>query len=290
MSEAIQNRVLAELTRFKVGGEAELFFQPEDTADLRKFLLRRPRELSVHILGLGSNTLVRDGRLVGLVLRLGGPAFCNASADGENIECGAFAPLAVVAKAAAESGAAGFEFMAGIPGTIGGAIISNAGCFGGEMKDVLVSIKALDMDTGEEISIPAEELGLEYRKSKLPPGLIITSASLRGRAGDKAEIQAKMADIHEQKGRAQPVAAKTAGSVFKNPNGAKAWELIQGAGMQGRELGGAQVSPMHANFIVNLGSATAADIEDLAEEVRDAVWARSGIMLEYEIRIIGSRK
>ncbi|MDR1476670.1 MAG: UDP-N-acetylmuramate dehydrogenase [Rickettsiales bacterium] len=283
---------LANLTRFKVGGAAEAFFSPRDTDDLVRFLRHAPKDMNVHALGFGSNVLVRDGGVKGIVVRLQSEHFSRIEVrpDQREIRCGAFASNLAIAKAAMESGIAGFEFLYGIPGSIGGGVPTNAGCFGGQLSDILVEIETADKRTGETKTLSAEECGLGYRESNVPESEIITSVLLRGQAGDKEKIRARMDKIKEKKDSTQPTFAKTAGSVFKNPEGRPAWKLINDAGCQDMRVGGASVSPMHANFIVNDGGATAADIEDLAEKIRSTVYKEFGVMLEYEIKIIGSRK
>ena len=285
------DRGLAEFTRFRVGGPAEILFSPLDTDDLAHFLRHAPKDMNVHALGFGSNVLIRDGGIKGIVVRLGAEHFSKIDARVEafEIRCGAFASNISVAKAAAEAGIAGFEFLYGIPGSIGGAIITNAGCFGGEVKDILTEIETINVQSGETKKIAGAECGLGYRHSGVPDSQIITRAILRGRVGEREKILARMEEIQEKKDKSQPTHAKTAGSVFKNPEGHAAWKLIKDAGCQGMKEGCAAISEAHANFIVNEGGASAADIEDLAEKARFAVHEKFGITLEYEIKILGSR-
>jgi UDP-N-acetylmuramate dehydrogenase len=214
----------------------------------------------------------------------------EADPDGCRLKCGAFASNIAIARFALEHSIEGMEFLSGIPGSIGGSAIANAGCCGGELKDILVSIEAVDKQTGAAKTLAAEKCALSYRSSSISDGLIITSVTLAGRIGSAERIEKKMREIKEKKDKSQPTYARTAGSVFKNPEGRLAWQLIRDAGCQGMRLGGAIISPIHANFIINDADATSADIEDLAEKARMAVYEKFGIMLEYEMKIIGSRK
>ena len=289
--EITAGKGLAEFTRYRTGGSAEIFFSPADMSDLAQFLRRAPKDMNIYALGFGSNILIRDGGIGGIVIRLGSEHFSKTEVrpDTFEIKCGAFAPSAAIAKAACDAGIAGMEFLSGIPGSIGGAVLMNAGCFGGEVKSILVEIEAVDKRTGEIKILQADECSLAYRNSEVPESLVITSALLRGRAGKREKIIEKMEKIKQKKDATQPTYAKTAGSVFKNPEGQSAWKLIKDTGCQGLKLGGAAVSPLHANFIINENDATSADIEDLAEKIRFAVYEKFGIMLEYEIKILGAR-
>ena len=226
-----------------MGGAAEVLFSPFDTDDLARFLKHAPKDMNVHALGFWSNILIRDGGIKGIVVRPGSEHFSKIEvrADAREIKCGAFSSNIAIAKAAAEAGIAGFEFLCGIPGSIGGAIITNAGCFGGEVKNILVEIETVNSQTGAAGTLAADECGLGYRQSKVPESLVIVSALLRGRKGAPEKILARMEGIREKKDKAQPTGAKTAGSVFKNPEGHAAWKLIKDAGCQGMREGGAIV-------------------------------------------------
>lgn len=285
---------LSSFTRFKTGGDAEVFFAPLNLNDLTTFLKKVPKDLPIHTLGFGSNILVRDGILSGVVIRLQSDYFSSVQIiDNEEykIKCGAFVSNIAISKFAMENSIKGFEFLFGIPGSIGGAILTNAGCFDGEIKDVLLEIEVVDKISGEIKIIDAKDCELAYRSSNIDSQYIITSVTLQGNKGNMQEIQDTMDNIKTNKDLAQPTYTKTAGSTFKNPLDTKpAWKLICEAGCQGLELGGAIVSPMHANFIINENNATSADIEDLAEKVRYKVYEKFGIMLEYEIKIVGTRR
>ncbi|MDR1009337.1 MAG: UDP-N-acetylmuramate dehydrogenase [Rickettsiales bacterium] len=284
-----RNFPLGPLTRFKTpGGLADIFAEPSDLTSLAEFLKAAPKEIPVRALGLGSNMLIRDGRLEGITIRLSYDYFTKIEVADDIITAGAGAPGILVAKTALENSIGGFEFLSVIPGTMGGALPTNAGCFGQALSNILQSVEFIDTATGEIQILPASSLSLAYRMATLPKNSIATKLILKG-APAAAEIQAKMDDMKAKKDAAQPSYARTAGSTFKNPPDAPpAWKLIQDTGLQGARIGDAVVSPKHANFIVNEGSATAADIEGLAEKVRSAVFAKSGIMLEYEMKIIGS--
>ena len=290
--ELLEDYELAGLTRFKTGGVAELYFSPRDVDDLASFLKRAPKDMPIYVIGFGSNILVRDGVLSGIVVRLQNDNFSKIEKiDDVTLRCGAFTSSISIAKFCAENGISGMEFLFGIPGTIGGGILSNAGCFNAEMKDIVVSIDAIDKITGERRTFSLEECGFSYRKCEISSRWVFTSVVIRGVPGKKENILEKMNDIKTKKDSVQPTLTKTSGSTFKNPsNGGPAWRLIKEAGCQGMRLGGAIVSPVHANFIVNEDNATSADIEDLAEKVRLIVYEKFGVMLEYEIKIIGARK
>lgn len=276
---------LSAVTWFGVGGPAEVLFRPADDADLATMLAGLPADVPVTVIGVGSNLLVRDGGIRGLVIRLGGP-FTEVRVAGETLVCGAGALDATVARGGRDAGLGGLEFLSGIPGTLGGALRMNAGAYGRELSDVLVSARAIDR-AGRTHDVPAADLGLSYRRSEAPADWIFTSAVLRGRPDDRAEIAARMDAIREAREVSQPVRGRTGGSTFANPSCCKAWELIDKAGCRGLRLGGAQVSEKHCNFLINTGTATAADIEALGETVRRRVRAASGVDLRWEIRILG---
>lgn len=278
---------LGGLTWFRVGGPAEVLFRPADAEDLAQFLVCLPEEVPVTVIGVGSNLLVRDGGVPGVVIRLAG-SFAGLAVEDMTITAGAAALDLTVAMTALESGIAGLEFLSGVPGTIGGALRMNAGAFGGEMKDVTVAAEAMDR-RGVIHHLTLDDLGLGYRQCAVPEDWIFTRAVLRGGAGDKDAIARRMAEIREAREASQPTRTRTGGSTFANPEGHKAWQLIDRAGCRGLRLGGAQVSEKHCNFLINTGTATAADIEDLGEEVRRRVLETSGIELRWEIRRIGVR-
>ena len=271
-----------------MGGPAEVLFRPADTEDLAQFLAALPAEVPVTVIGVGSNLLVRDGGVPGVVVRMAGP-FAAIVVDGSSVTAGAAALDLTVAMTALEAGIGGLEFLSGVPGTIGGALRMNAGAFGGEMKDVTVSAQAVDRG-GRLHDLSPEQLGFAYRHCAVPEDFIFTRAVLRGAAADTDTITARMAEIRNAREASQPTRTRTGGSTFANPDGAKAWELIDKAGCRGLTLGGAQVSEKHCNFLINTGDATAADIEDLGEEVRRRVRETSGIELRWEIRRIGVRE
>ncbi len=281
------NFKLANITWFRVGGPAQAFFVPADEEDLAYFLERLPEHIPVYVLGLGSNMLVRDGGVAGVVIRFT-KAFFNAVAiEGDyKIRAGAAVPDMKLAKIAAEAGVAGLEFFRGIPGGIGGALRMNAGAHGGETKDVLIEARALDRNGKLQI-LKNSDFGFAYRHSSLPQDLIYTQALFQGRAGDAAQINAEMDKITAAREASQPIRERTGGSTFKNPDGHKSWQLIDAAGCRGLTIGDAQMSQMHCNFLINRGNATAADIETLGETVRRRVFANSGIMLDWEIKRIG---
>jgi UDP-N-acetylmuramate dehydrogenase len=276
---------LKDLVWFRAGGPAEILFRPADADDLATFLAVKPAELRVTIIGVGSNLLIRDGGIPGVVIRL--PAsFGKISVEGKRVRAGAAALDAAVARAAADGGIAGLEFLRGVPGTIGGALKMNAGCYGREIKDIFVEATAIDGDGNKRV-LSAAEMGFVYRKSSAPDDLIFVEARFEGTQDDPAAVKARMEALLAQREETQPVKSKTGGSTFKNPPGHKAWELIDQAGCRGLRHGGAQVSEKHANFLINTGVATAADIEALGEEVRARVKTRFGIELEWEIKRVG---
>jgi UDP-N-acetylmuramate dehydrogenase len=270
---------------FRVGGPAEILFRPADAEDLATFLYAKPAEVPVTTIGVGSNVLIRDGGIPGVVIRLPG-SFGKITPEGTRVRAGAAALDAAVARAAAEAGVAGLEFLRGIPGTIGGALRMNAGCYGREIKDVFVEARAVD-GSGNIITLNASNMGFVYRKSGVPEDLIFVEAVLEGEAGNPDEVRARMNALVEQRESTQPVKAKTGGSTFKNPPRHKAWQLIDEAGCRGLMHGAAQVSGKHCNFLINTGEATAADIEGLGEDVRARVKDKFGIELEWEIKRVG---
>lgn len=276
---------LAQVTWFRVGGPAEVLFKPADLEDLQGFLAGCPADVPITVIGVASNLLVRDGGVPGVVIRLG-RELAGIVVDGEQLKVGAAALDIHVARVAAEAGLAGLEFLVGIPGTIGGALRMNAGAYGSEIKDVLETATAVDRSGALHV-MTSPEMGMSYRHSDVSEDWIFIGAVLNAIPGDKARIVARMEEISSARGSTQPVRSRTGGSTFANPPGAKAWEVIDKAGCRGLTVGGAQVSPMHCNFLINLGEATAADIERLGEEVRRRVREHSGIELRWEIKRIG---
>ena len=280
-----ENAPLKDLVWFRAGGAAEVLFRPVDADDLATFLHARPADMPYTVIGVGSNLIVRDGGLAGTVIRLPA-AFGRIAAEGARIRAGAAALDAAVARAAADAGIAGLEFLRGIPGTIGGALRMNAGCYGSEIKDVFVEATALD-SKGNTLVLQRDDMRFVYRNSGAAPDLVFLEAVLEGKPGAPDEIRARMKTLVEQRESTQPVRSKTGGSTFKNPQGHKAWQLIDAAGCRGLRHGDAQVSELHCNFLINTGEATAADIEALGEEVRARVKAKFGVELEWEIKRIG---
>lgn len=276
---------LANVTWFRVGGPAEILLRPADPEDLARFLADMPEALPVTVLGVGSNVLVRDGGIPGVVVRLG-RGFNAAAVEGDLLVAGAAVLCPNLALTALDAGLAGLEFLSGVPGTLGGALRMNAGAFGGEIKDVLVWAEALD-EVGRLHRLDPTRMGHGYRRCAVPEGWIFVRAALRGRPGDPAAVRARMADIQASREASQPLRTRTGGSTFKNPPGQKAWSLIDAAGCRGLRRGDAQVSEKHCNFLVNHGKATAADLEALGEEVRRRVKESSGVSLEWEIRRLG---
>ncbi len=290
------NRPLADLTWLRVGGPADWLFQPADTDDLTAFLKALDPAISVFPMGVGSNLIVRDGGLRAVVIRLG-RGFNGISVAGDTVTAGAAALDAHVARRAAEAGV-DLAFLRTIPGSIGGAVRMNAGCYGSYVADHLVSVRAVLRD-GRIVTLPAADLHLAYRSSDLPAGAVLTEATLRAAPGDPAALAARMDDQLARRDASQPVRDRSAGSTFRNPAGfsstgraddvhdLKAWKLIDAAGMRGARRGGAQMSELHANFLLNTGEATAADLEGLGEEVRKRVFQHSGLTLEWEIMRVG---
>ncbi|MSP48900.1 MAG: UDP-N-acetylmuramate dehydrogenase [Alphaproteobacteria bacterium] len=280
-----ENASLGPLTWFRAGGPAEVLFRPADAEDLAQFIAGTPADVPTTVIGVGSNLLVRDGGIRGVVIRLG-RGFAEVRRVGDALEAGAGALDVNVALTAQQQAIAGLEFLSGIPGTIGGALRMNAGAYGREMVDVTIAAEAVD-DAGKLRRLTPAELGLTYRHSMVPDSWIFTKSVLKAEPGDPELILARIQDIRAQREATQPVRARTGGSTFANPPGAKAWELIDRAGCRGLRIGDAQVSEKHCNFLVNIGEATAAEIERLGEEVRQRVKNTSGIELRWEIRIIG---
>jgi UDP-N-acetylmuramate dehydrogenase len=281
------NASLADITWFRVGGPAQVLVSPADEEDLAYFLARLPQDIPVTVVGLGSNLIVRDGGVPGVVIRRGGKGFgVIAVEEGHRVRAGTAAPDVKVARAAADAAIDGLAFYRGIPGSIGGALRMNAGAHGGETTDVLIEARGVDRK-GELRVFSHAEMGFTYRHSDAPEEVIFTQALFQGREGDRAAIQAEMERVTEAREAAQPIREKTGGSTFKNPPGNKAWKLIDAAGCRGLVVGDAQVSEMHCNFLINRGNATAADIENLGEEVRRRVRETSGVELEWEIKRIG---
>lgn len=277
---------LAPYSWFKVGGRADLLFTPEDEADLAAFLKMLPSDVPLLVIGLGSNLLVRDGGYRGVVIRLG-KAFQSITVEPDHrIRAGAGAVDVKVARQAAEAGIAGFSFLRGIPGTIGGALRMNGGAYGAEMRDVLVSARGIDR-AGAIQTFDCGQMGFRYRHSAVAEDVIFTEALMQGRPGEPEAILAEMSAITEARAATQPVNTRTGGSTFKNPHAAKAWELVDRAGCRGLRIGGAQISELHTNFLIAHEGATAGDIEALGEEVRRRVFEQSGISLEWEIKRVG---
>jgi UDP-N-acetylmuramate dehydrogenase len=283
------NQPLAELTWFRVGGPAQLLFMPEDEADLAYLLAHLPGEVPVTAIGLGSNLIVRDGGVPGVTIRLG-RGFGEIAVENTDIRVGAAVPDVKVARAAQEAGIAGLSFLRGIPGAIGGALRMNGGAYGRETKDTFIEARAVDR-SGRIHVLGNVDMHYAYRHCGVPDDYIFTQATLHGERGDPAVIAAEMDKITESREATQPIKSRTGGSTFKNPPGAKkAWQLIDAAGCRGLRVGDAQVSELHCNFLINLGRATATDIESLGEAVRQRVKDNSGVDLEWEIRRIGVPK
>jgi UDP-N-acetylmuramate dehydrogenase len=278
------NAPLGAQTWFRTGGPAEVLFRPADVADLSDFLKALPADVPVTVLGVGSNLLVRDGGIRGVVVRLM-RGFTAVTVEGNEVVAGAGALDLNVALTARDHALAGLEFLSGIPGTLGGAFPTNAGAYGGELAEVLVSAEVVDR-SGTIRTVTPAELGLSYRHSTAPADWIFTSARLRARPGDQLAIARRIAEIEAARAETQP-RSRTGGSTFANPPNLKAWELIDRTGCRGLRIGDAQVSEKHCNFLINLGAATAADIESLGEEVRSRVFKRSNVLLQWEIRRIG---
>jgi UDP-N-acetylmuramate dehydrogenase len=281
----LSNQSLAELTWFRVGGPAQALFMPEDEADLCYLLSSLPGEVPVTVVGLGSNLIVRDGGVPGVVVRLG-RGFNEVAVEGLNVRAAAAVPDVKVARAAQEAGIAGLSFMRGIPGGVGGALRMNGGAYGRETKDALVEARAVDRQ-GRIHVLSNANMGFTYRHCGAPDDYIFTQALFAGERSEPAAIAAEMDKITESREATQPIKSRTGGSTFKNPPGQKAWQLIDAAGCRGLRIGGAQVSEMHCNFLINVGDAKAADIETLGETVRRRVKDHAGVELEWEIKRIG---
>lgn len=281
------NQPLSEVTWFRVGGPAQLYYQPADEADLAFFLKNLPRDIRVTVMGLGSNLLIRDGGLDGVVIRLSAKGFGSVEVLGDHrLRVGTALPDVKVASAAAEAGIDGLTFYRGIPGGIGGALYMNAGCYGTETRDRMVELRAVTRE-GDIITLTNADMGYLYRKSNGPRGAIFTSAVYQGFPGEREAILEQMREITEKRESSQPTRSRTGGSTFKNPEGHSSWKLIDAAGCRGLKVGEAQMSELHANFLLNLGGASAHDIETLGETVRNRVRAGSGISLNWEIRRMG---
>ena len=284
------NQPLAPFTWFKVGGPAQILFSPADEADLAYFLKSLPDDIPVTQIGLGSNLIVRDGGVPGVVIRLGGRAFGEVEIlDGARVRAGTAMPDQIFARRVAEAGLAGMEFYCGIPGSIGGALRMNAGAHGGETVDVLIEARGVDRKGDIRIFTNAQ-MGFSYRHSEAPEDVIFTSALFQGRPDEPAAIRARMDEITKKREESQPIREKTGGSTFANPKPQSAWKVVDAAGCRGLVMGDAQVSEMHCNFLINRGKATAADIEGLGEEVRRRVKEHSGVELRWEIRRVGMAK
>ncbi|HEY7578805.1 MAG TPA: UDP-N-acetylmuramate dehydrogenase [Acetobacteraceae bacterium] len=281
------NAPLAPFTWFRVGGPAELLVRPADGADLAQFLQRLPLDIPVHVVGACSNLIIRDGGLPGVVIRLG-RGFGDIKVEPDGVITGAAALDVTVAEHAAAAGLTGLEFLSGIPGSIGGAVVMNGGAYGGDIASCLDWADIVTR-TGTERRMAAADLAFAYRHSRLPQGAVVVRARLRAQRGEPAAIAARMAEIRATREASQPVRARTGGSTFRNPPDMKAWELIDAAGCRGLTRGGAEVSEKHCNFLINTGTATAADLEGLGEEVRRRVHDATGVTLEWEIHRIGTR-
>ncbi len=280
------NAPLAKLVWFKTGGNADWLFEPADIDDLRDFLSALDRAMPVMALGLGSNMIVRDGGVEGVVVRLG-KAFSGVKVlDDHQLECGGGASGILVSSTARDAGIAGLEFLRGIPGTVGGFVRMNGGAYGREVADILIDCEVM-FPCGKLSRVPVEELAYSYRHSELASGAIVVSARFQGTPGDPAAIGAEMERIAKAREESQPLRTKTGGSTFKNPDGHKAWELVDAAGCRGLTMGGAQVSEKHTNFLINTGDATSGDIEALGEQVRRRVRENSGVELQWEIQRVG---
>jgi UDP-N-acetylmuramate dehydrogenase len=277
---------LAPLVWFKSGGSAEWLLEPRDADDLAGFLAGLDPEVPVMGLGLGSNLIVRDGGVPGVVVRLGKPFATVEQLAPLTLRCGGGASGILVSSTARDAGIGGLEFLRSIPGTVGGFVRMNGGAYGREVKDILVECEIV-LRSGRRQVLPIEALGYSYRHSELPEGAIVVSATFRGHAAEPALIQAEMDRIAQEREASQPLRSRTGGSTFKNPPGTKAWKEIDGAGCRGLQIGDAQVSEKHCNFLLNLGKATSSEIEALGEEVRRRVFEKSGVRLEWEIQRVG---
>jgi UDP-N-acetylmuramate dehydrogenase len=281
----LPNQSLAELTWFRVGGPAQVLFMPEDEDDLAYLLANLAADIPVTVVGLGSNLIVRDSGVPGVVIRLG-RGFSDIKVEGERVRCGAAVPDVRVARAAQEAGLAGLAFMRGIPGAVGGALRMNGGAYGRETKDALVEARALDRKGNVHV-LSLADMGFTYRHSEVPHDWIFTEALFAGEPGDPKEILRQMEEVADYREKNQPIKERTGGSTFKNPPGSSAWQLIDAAGCRGFRVGGAKVSEMHCNFLVNDRQATGEDVERLGETVRARVKAASGVELQWEIIRVG---
>jgi UDP-N-acetylmuramate dehydrogenase len=277
---------LAPLVWFKSGGSAQWLFEPKDIQDLQSFLHDLDPAIPVWPLGLGSNLIVRDGGMAGVTVRLG-KAFAKVTAQGMMLTCGGGASGILVSSNARDAGVSGLEFLRGIPGTVGGFVKMNGGAYACEVRDIFVSADII-LRSGEARTLLPRDMGYSYRHSMLPREAIVVAATFIGTPGDPAVIGAEMDRIAAEREASQPLRSKTGGSTFKNPDGHKAWALVDAAGCRGLTIGGAQVSEKHCNFLLNLGGATSTDIEALGEEVRKRVFAHSGVTLEWEIQRVGT--
>jgi len=284
-----QDAPLAPLVWFKSGGSADILFEPKDVADLQSFLRELDAGTPVMALGLGSNLIVRDGGVRGVVIRLGKAFAKVVCTDAVTLACGAGASGILVSSTARDKGISGLEFLRCIPGTVGGFVRMNGGAYGGEVKDILRDCDVVMRD-GTLATLSVDDLHYSYRHSELPYGAIIVAARFQGHPGEPEAIQAEMDRISASREASQPLRSKTGGSTFKNPDGHKAWQLVDAAGCRGLQIGGAQVSEKHTNFLINTGDATSADIEALGEEVRARVLAHSGVDLTWEIQRVGETK
>lgn len=283
----LANQRLSDITWFRVGGPAQILFSPADEEDLAYFLTHLPPEMPVTVIGLGSNLLVRDGGIEGVVVRLG-RGFNEVVVEDDLVKTGTAVPDVKVSRAAADAGLAGLAFYRGVPGAIGGALRMNAGAYGRETKDALVEARAVDRQGNSHV-LKNVDFGYRYRHSEAPKDFIFTQAIYRGEPGNARAIAAEMEKITEAREATQPIKSRTGGSTFKNPSGRKSWQLIDAAGCRGLVVGDAQVSELHCNFLINRGNATGADIESLGEEVRRRVKENSGVELEWEIVRLGKK-
>jgi UDP-N-acetylmuramate dehydrogenase len=281
----LANQPLSTVSWFRTGGPAQAFYMPEDETDLSYFLKNLPADVPLTVIGASSNLIIRDGGVPGVVVRLGRGFNAVTIEDGHRVRAGTAMLDVMVARAAQAAGVAGLAFLSGIPGSIGGALRMNGGAYGGETRDILIEARGVDR-AGTVRTYANGDMGFAYRHSSVPDDVIFTQALFQGRAGDPEAIAAEMAEIRKKREASQP-RNKTCGSTFKNPPGQKAWQLIDAAGCRGLTVGGAQVSDLHCNFLLNLGNASAKDIETLGETVRERVKAQSGVELEWEIKRIG---
>lgn len=287
----IQNFDLSKITRFRTGGTAEFYFIPKDIEDLKNLLKFNDNKLPVHIIGFGSNLLIRDGVLNGITIRLQNQNFSTIKLiDYTTIKCGAFASNNAISKFSCDNNISGLEFLSCIPGSIGGGIPTNAGCFKRELKDIIVEIRCINLDTTDEIILKNSDCNFTYRSSNIPKNYIFTEIILKGGKGNKTEIEKLIIELNKTKNASQPTLTKTAGSTFKNPPNIPAWKLIQEAGCKDLRVGGAIISPKHSNFIINDNNATSADIENLITIIQKKVYEKFNIKLETEIKIIGNQK